>query len=60
MKIKVLAFVAILFCMATYSIASSRMAQFVVTDCGTVHQIPDNASTDFAVSMQEYWTSVDC
>lgn len=40
MKMKVLAFVAILFCMATYSIASSRMAQFVVTDCGTVHQIP--------------------
>lgn len=60
MKRKVLTLVAVIFCMATYCIASNRMAQNVVTDCGTVHQIPDNASADFAVMMQEYWTKVDC
>lgn len=60
MKMRVLAFVAIVLCTATYSVASQKTAQYIVTDCGTVHQIPDNSSDKFAVAMQEYWTSVDC
>lgn len=35
-------------------------AQYVVTDCGTVHQISTNASSDHAVMMQEYYSLLDC
>lgn len=60
MKKKFLVLVIALICVTTYSIASERIAQFIVTECGTVHQIPDDSDINFAIDMLDYWTSVDC
>ncbi|MGL5938013.1 MAG: hypothetical protein ACRCY5_04710 [Phocaeicola sp.] len=45
----------------TTSLAFAKsMPQFIVTECGTVHRIPDNASIDMACDLLDYWTQVDC
>lgn len=36
------------------------MPQYVITDCGTVHQIPSDATPDEACDWLDYWSSVDC
>lgn len=35
-------------------------AQYVVTDCGTVHRIADKASVEHAIMMLEYYSDQDC
>lgn len=40
--------------------AAKAEAQYVITDCGTVHPINANATVDEAIAELEYWTSVDC
>lgn len=40
--------------------AREEEPQFVITDCGTVHQIPDNATDDQALDLLDYWTETDC
>ena len=51
-------------CVAIASVAAvayaASMPQMVVTDCGTVHQIPDNATPEQAVQWQYIWTLIDC
>lgn len=32
----------------SFSYAAMEMAQAIITDCGTVHQIPDSATTEQA------------
>lgn len=53
-----------LFLCAMVVIATTVLAkatpQYIMTDCGTVHQIPDNASIDEACEWIDYWSSVDC
>lgn len=39
---------------------AEEMPQYIITDCGTIHQIPDNATTDEACDWVDYWSSVDC
>lgn len=34
--------------------------QAVITDCGTVHQIPDDATVEEAIKLLNYWASIDC
>lgn len=40
--------------------AFARMAQFIVTDCGTVHSIPANSTEAEACRMVDFWSMVDC
>lgn len=36
------------------------MPQYIITDCGTVHQIPDNASEREAIEAVDKWSEIDC
>lgn len=38
----------------------TRMPQYIVTDCGTMHQIPSGSSEDFACEMVDTWSDIDC
>jgi hypothetical protein len=58
---KIVLFFAILVITGTAnSIAQEIAMQYVVTDCGTVHQIRSDASGTVALVAQYYWTLVDC
>lgn len=35
--------------LTAFAMKNSRMPQFIITDCGTIHQIDSNASGDQAV-----------
>lgn len=53
-----------LFLCAMVVVATTVLAkatpQYIMTDCGTVHQIPDNSSIDEACEWIDYWSSIDC
>lgn len=34
--------------------------QFIITDCGTIHEIDADASPEEALKALDYWASVDC
>lgn len=54
--------IAILFCSVSSLIgfAQSEIAQFIITDCGTVRSIPSNSTEAEACRMLDYWSAVDC
>lgn len=35
-------------------------AQYIITDCGTVHEIPANSTDDEACDWLDYWSDKDC
>lgn len=39
---------------------AAMMPQFIITECGTVHQIPSDSTVDEAVDALDYWTEQDC
>lgn len=39
---------------------AQEMPQFIITDCGTIHQIPDDATVDEACDWLDFWSSIDC
>lgn len=51
-----------IFALASIGIAgfAEHLYQFIVTECGTVHQIKDNATIDEAIDAIDYWTAIDC
>ena len=53
-----------LLCSAVTLIASVAFAsstpQYIITDCGTVYQIPDNASSDDACHYVDVYSNKDC
>ncbi len=55
-------FLVATFCLFAVTMASSakRMPQAIITDCGTVHQIPSGCSDIEAAAWQAYWTVIDC
>lgn len=34
--------------------------QYIITDCGTVHKIPKNATMDEACDELDRWSTLDC
>lgn len=46
--------------LTAFAMKSSRMPQFIITDCGTLHQIDSNASGDQAAHELDKWTAIDC
>lgn len=62
---KVIAFFAMAIVATVFSVEAKSQecppdAQYIITDCGTVHQIPTSSSEDFACVMVDFWTGVDC
>lgn len=49
-------------CLAGISMTASAtpMPRVVITDCGTVHQIPGGCSDIESAAWQAYWTVIDC
>ena len=43
-----------------FAVNAANIPQYIVTICGTVHQIPDDATIDEACKWIDYWYSVDC
>ncbi|MCI1246450.1 MAG: hypothetical protein LKG14_03560 [Prevotella sp.] len=39
---------------------SDIAAQYIITDCGTEHQIATNASPEDALRAIDYWSQQDC
>ena len=61
----------ILFCLAAFMLLPLSFAvaqpngdpidcQYVITDCGTVHQIPKDATVDEACKKLDEYTEADC
>lgn len=44
---------------ATVALASGS-PQYIITDCGTIRQIPDNATPDEACDYVDAWSNIDC
>lgn len=42
------------------SYAAIEIAQVIVTDCGTTHQVPPWTTTEEACDLVEYWSKIDC
>ena len=62
---KLIALAIVLLGLSSISFAEEKKekkseAQFIITDCGTVHQIPDNSSVKFACDMVDKWSKLDC
>lgn len=34
--------------------------QCIITDCGTVHEIPADSTPEEAIAWLDFWTSIDC
>ncbi|MCD8093120.1 MAG: hypothetical protein LUF01_09935 [Bacteroides sp.] len=51
-----LAFIAL----TSISYAAVQIAQVIVTDCGTSHKIPSDATAAEACAYLDYWTARDC
>lgn len=53
-----------LLCSAVALFASAALAsatpQYIITDCGTVHQIPDNATPGDACDYIDVYSNIDC
>ncbi len=43
-----------------FSMNASAMIQYIMTDCGTRHRIPDNSSVEDACFFIDYFTAEDC
>ena len=54
---KKLVLIALLACPAVGAFA---MPQFIITDCGTVHQIADNATKEEAAEAVDRYSEEDC
>lgn len=50
------------FVLASIGIAgiAEQLPQFIITECGTVHKIKDNATIDEAIAEIDRWTEIDC
>ena len=48
------------FALMAFSISASAMRQYIVTDCGTKHRIPDKSSAEDACFFLDYFTAEDC
>lgn len=46
--------------MTSITYAAVKMRQAIITDCGTVHQIPDCATTEQACMLLDSWSKHDC
>ncbi|MDR0745016.1 MAG: hypothetical protein LBF17_00775 [Mediterranea sp.] len=57
---KIILFVTIIVFTAVGGVAAVMMPQYVVTDCGTVHQIPSGSSVELACALLDYWSDIDC
>lgn len=56
---KIILLTTCLFSMVTY--ASAKLdARAVITDCGTVHQIPTNCTDAESAFWLDYYTEQDC
>lgn len=62
MKKYLLFCIFVLACIAVFAAKSDEpiAAQYIVTDCGTVHSIPVNSTEAEACHMVEAWSLVDC
>jgi hypothetical protein len=56
---KIILSVVCVFAAASYA-AAEVMPQFIITDCGTTHQIPSNSTEDEAVAWLDFWAAMDC
>jgi len=45
---------------ATVCFAATMKVQFVITECGTEHQIPDNSTIDEACDWLEHYSNTEC
>lgn len=36
------------------------MPQYVITECGTMHQIPADSTPEAAIAWLDFWTSAAC
>jgi hypothetical protein len=53
-------FIALFLILFVGNFAFAKLAQFIITPCGTTHQIPDGASWDLTDRLYRYWSYVDC
>ncbi len=55
-------FLFIVLCMgiAAYTYAEKVAMQYIITDCGTVHQIPSNSTEDEALYEYFLYSTIDC
>ena len=56
---KIILLTTCLFGMVTYASAKSDV-RMIMTDCGTVHQIPSDCTDEEAVRWLDYYTEHDC
>lgn len=56
---KYFAFLALI-ALTSFSYAATEIAQAIITDCGTVHQIPDSATEEQACLLLDFWSDIDC
>lgn len=46
--------------LTSVSYAAVQIAQVIVTECGTSHKIPSDATEKEACAYLDYWTARDC
>lgn len=46
--------------LTSLSYAAVEISQSIITDCGTVHQIPDDATVEDACMLLDSWSKKDC
>lgn len=46
--------------LTSFSYAAEKIIQAIITDCGTVHWIPDDATEKEACEWLDYWSAHDC
>ena len=49
-----------LIALTSLSYAAVEISQAIITDCGTVHQIPDSATAEEACMLLDSWSKKDC
>ncbi len=49
-----------LIALTSLSYAAVEISQAIITDCGTVHQIPDCATAEEACMLLDSWSKKDC
>ena len=58
MKKRILS-IACVMAFASYATAE-EMPQAIITDCGTIHQIPSDSTVDDAIGWIDFWSVIDC
>lgn len=48
------------FALIALTYAAVEISQAIITDCGTVHQIPDSATAEEACMLLDSWSKKDC